>query len=91
MSDHPYTTPAESAKGLEQWIDRTLDGGLRIRGLRVDQVVIDIEPEETPALETHQVKPPSPTGNSCFKCGGLMMPSGSCEVCTECGESGGCS
>lgn len=36
--------------------------------------------------------PPTPTGNLCQKCGGMMKPAGSCEVCMNCGEtSGGCS
>jgi hypothetical protein len=33
----------------------------------------------------------SPTGNMCDRCGSMrMVRSGACEVCLDCGESGGC-
>jgi hypothetical protein len=32
------------------------------------------------------------TGNTCFKCGSMRMKlTGTCAVCLDCGESGGCS
>lgn len=34
--------------------------------------------------------PPAHTGNACIDCGGLMVRTGSCETCSQCGSTGGC-
>ena len=35
--------------------------------------------------------PPSPTGESCDRCGSLnMMRTGTCMTCMDCGNAGGC-
>lgn len=33
---------------------------------------------------------PNHSGNSCRDCGGMMVRTGTCETCTECGSTGGC-
>lgn len=32
----------------------------------------------------------SKTGNVCKVCGGLVIQTGSCTTCTQCGETSGC-
>jgi hypothetical protein len=35
--------------------------------------------------------PPKPSsGNMCSKCGGVLVPNGRCELCTNCGDSTSC-
>lgn len=48
---------------------------------------------QTLSLEPKMIwveKPPM-TGNACAWCGGVMVRTGACECCSECGTSGGCS
>lgn len=33
---------------------------------------------------------PLPTGEICRTCGGLMVRTGTCHTCTQCGDSTGC-
>lgn len=47
------------------------------------------------ANERYQLRPqfvvrPVHSGNSCHDCGGMMVRTGTCETCTECGTTGGC-
>lgn len=50
--------------------------------------VMVITPPELPHLESSVAVL---TGETCFKCGGARMQrSGTCTVCLDCGESGGC-
>lgn len=39
---------------------------------------------------TAVVARPQHSGNSCMDCGGMMVRTGTCETCTECGSTGGC-
>lgn len=48
--------------------------------------------EKEEAKENPQLPLPMASyGNSCPDCGGMMIPTGSCEACSSCGTSGGCS
>jgi hypothetical protein len=31
-----------------------------------------------------------PDGGACHVCGGMMVRTGTCSTCTQCGETGGC-
>lgn len=33
---------------------------------------------------------PQQTGEMCSSCGGMMVRTGTCTTCTECGNTGGC-
>jgi hypothetical protein len=42
-----------------------------------------------PVLPEEEYRPVA-TGTACTRCGGLMVRTGSCETCVECGENTGC-
>jgi ribonucleoside-diphosphate reductase alpha chain len=51
-----------------------------------------LKKELTPVIEPVKIKTDyKPTGNVCSICDGTLVQSGTCEVCTNCGATSGCS
>lgn len=47
-------------------------------------------PDPNIRLGQQVLRPPSMSGSTCIDCGGMMVRTGTCETCTECGSTGGC-
>ena len=61
------------------------------RSAKTAPIALDPTLTQVEAGTVAKTRPPSPTGDPCTHCGGPMMRTGTCSVCLDCGESGGCS
>jgi hypothetical protein len=51
----------------------------------------NLDPKSCHCRRDFVLRPTSPTGEVCTSCGGMMVRTGTCTACMECGNTGGCS
>lgn len=72
----------------------TTDRGLcdRCFAIAVRNRTVDVMDavEVVPATTVQQMQLASPGQDFCLRCGGMLMRTGTCQTCTQCGQSGGC-
>jgi len=84
-----YTSNPEIkfAKSLSDYLARFLDQKFGEAEKKPTQVFNTVEvstPKQWPSVKIYN-------GNTCAKCGGLLVQTGTCAACSACGETTGCS
>lgn len=49
-----------------------------------------VRTDNLPNLSMRTAQPQTSSGNICKKCGGMLVRTGTCETCQDCGENEGC-
>lgn len=92
MIEIEVTSPeVKAAVMLHNLTDLTLVHTNMVAGQCICAQVPDVE--DTMGIQRYvaaREDRPQSSGDSCYKCGGITIRTGTCTTCTTCGESGGC-
>jgi hypothetical protein len=97
---HEFDTREEAIGHLMKAIHDLWNDGWTIRGIDPAKVYIfreehgnmePVEPDPEVAAEARAVATSGFTGDLSQCCGAPLQPSGTCQVCTACGNTTGCS